>query len=355
MIFVLLPLTATIYYLFNIASDQYASRIGFSVRSEDLTTPASLLGSLSSISGSSSSDTDILYEFIQSQTMVERMNERLDLAEIFSRPEYDPIFAYDPSGTIEDLADYWRRMVKVGHASSAGLLEVEVRAFRPEDARDIAVGIIEESTRMINELSDIARADATRSAIEDVNLALERLKVARENLTRFRSKTRIIDPIADLQSQMGLLGSLEAQLAEAQISLNLLRKNSNESDPRIAQAQRRIKVIRELIEQERAKFSSGSDAGGDGEDYSTLVAEFERLSVEVEYAQKAYLAAQVALDTARAEAQRQSRYLAIFAAPSLPQSPRYPQRILLSVVTGVFLLLGWFIGVLVYYSIRDRR
>ena len=353
----LAPFGGAVFYLYTVAQDQYASTFGFAVRSEDIDGAKSFLGGLASLSGSnSSSDTDILYEFIQSRAMVEKVNARLDLHKIYSRPEFDPVFAFDPTGSIEDLVDFWHRMVRISYANSSGLLEVRANAFSPEDAYQIAQTIVEESTIMINELSAIARADATRYAREDLGLAVERLKTAREALTRFRSQTRIVDPTADIQVQMGLLNSLEAQLAGAIIELNLQMETSRDNDPRVEQARRRIAVIQSLIEKERQKFGMGGMSRVDGEkDYSTLVGEFERLMVDLEYAQKSYLAAQTVLDTAQAEAQRQSRYLATYAKPALPETAQYPQREVLSALAFAVALLCWAIGVLVFYSLRDRH
>ncbi|MFC3612460.1 sugar transporter [Lutimaribacter marinistellae] len=350
------PFAAAVFYLYSIAADQYASTFGFAVRSEELDSAQNLLGGLADLSGNSSSDTDILYEFIQSRAMVEKVNDRIDLRTIYSRPEFDPVFAFDPTGSIEDLVDYWQRMVRISYANSSGLLEVRANAFRAQDALAIAEAIVDESTLMINELSAIAREDATRYALEDLEQAVERLKTAREALTRFRSDTRIVDPSADIQGQMGLLNSLESQLAEAIIEMNLVMETAREGDPRVEQARRRIAVIESLIEQERQKFGMGGTARvTDGKDYSTLVGEFERLMVDREYAEKSYLAAQTVLDTAQAEAQRQSRYLATYAKPALPESAQYPQRIILSALVFAVALLGWAIGVLIYYSVRDRR
>ncbi|MFX0547311.1 hypothetical protein ACEWPL_017385 [Roseovarius sp. S1116L3] len=152
------------------------------------------------------------------------------------------------------------------------------------------------------------------------------------------------------------MNSLEGQLSEAIIEMNLLLETSLETGPWVAQAQRRIRVIQGLIEEERQKFRvGGASISGDEKDYSNLVDEFERLMVDREYGEKSYLAAQAAVGTARAEAQRQSRYLAIYAEPSLPESMQYPKRYTLILVITPFLLLGWSIGVLVYYGIRDRK
>lgn len=355
------PFLASVLYLGLIANDQYASVVGFSVRSEDVGSAQSLLGGLSMLTKASSTDTDVLYEFIQSQTLVERIQKKLDLVKMFTRPSFDPVFAYDDEGNIEDLVAYWQRMVTVSYAAGGGLIEVEARAFTPEDAHALTVAIVAESSSMINDMSTAAREDATRYAREELKLAVERLKTARGELTKFRSKTRIVDPSADIQGQMGLLNSLEARLADSFIDLNLLLESTNDKDPRVAQARRRIDVIEVLIEQERMKFGIGEGTlpdqadGSENSDYPTLVGEFEKLSVEVEYASKSYLAALAALDGATAEAQRQSRYLSTYSTPTLPQKSIYPQRGVLTLVIGLFLLLFWGIAVLVYYSLKDRR
>ena len=344
------------FYLFYVADDQYASEFGFAVRSEDLSSAQSLLGGLASLSGNSSSDTDILYEFIQSRTLVEALDNDLNLRKIYGRPDFDPVFALSADASTEELVEYWQGMVRLSYATGSGLIQVRVNAFSAEDAKAIADMIVAESTLMINKLSAIARTDATRYAREDLEQAVARLKSAREALTRFRSDTRIVDPSADIQGQMGLLNSLEAQLAEAIIEMNLQMETARDSDPRVEQARRRIAVIQSLIEKERQKFGmGGTSRTDDGTDYSTLVGEFERLMVDLEYAQKSYLAAQTVLDTTQAEAQRQSRYLATYAKPSFPETPQYPRRTNLSILSASVLLLTWLVGLLVYYGIKDRR
>ena len=46
---------------------------------------------------------------------------------------------------------------------------------------------------------------------------------------------------------MGLLNSLQAQLAETLIELDLLGEIASDSDPRVAQAKRKIVVIEKRI------------------------------------------------------------------------------------------------------------
>lgn len=339
------------------AADQYATVFGFAVRSEETSQANALLDGLAALSGgSSSSDMDILYEYIQSRAMVEMVNEKLDLKAMYSRPVFDPVFAFDSEGSSESLVSFWHKMVHIGFASGSGLLEVRANAFSAEDSLAIAEAIVEEATRMINQLSSVSRADATQYAREDMESALNRLKSARQALTLFRTETRIVDPSADIRGQIGLLNSLEAQQAEAIIDLSLLIETASDSDPRVVQLSKRISVIEGLIEKEREKFGlGGAGDRSEGQSYSTLVGEFERLTVDLEYAEKTYLAAQGALDVALARAQRQSRYLATYSAPSLPEEPLYPRRFNMVMMIGAFLILIWLIGLLVFYSLRDRK
>lgn len=357
LLLVLAPTGGTFWYLQTRAADQYASRVGFSVRKENSPTTVDLLGGLSGVTSGGASDTDILYEFIQSQKLVEQVDARLNLRRMFSKPARDPVFAFDTKGSIEDLLAYWQRMVKVYYDAGTGLIDIRVTAFDPQDARAIAQAIFQESSIMINHLSAIAREDATRYAKKDLDVAVARLKKIRQQITAFRNKFRIVDPKADIQGQMGLLNTLHQQMAEALIQQDMLRQTTRASDPRITNIARRIAVIQDRIDAERRKFGLNPDKGTDRNDgsYSALVTRYEGLTVEREFAERSYLSALGAFDSAKADAQRQSRYLAAYVEPTLAQTAEYPRRGLILALVAGFLFLIWAILSLITYSIRDRR
>lgn len=350
---VLLPASLTAYYLWSRAVDQYASTVGFSVRREEVGSAMDLLGGISALSKSSSSDTDILYEFLKSQKLVADLDVRLDLRAIWSRPQGDPVYSFNTAGSIEDLVDYWSRMVQTSYDSTSGLIEVRVLAFTPQEATRIAQSLFEASSSMINGLSTIAREDAIRYSREELKSVEDRLRMAREAVTRFRTLHQIVDPSSDLQTHAGVLGALQTQLTTAQIDLDLLG-DAQSSDPRQEQAKRRIAVIEARIASERNKVGVGADGQVD-EAYASVVGEYERLSVDLEFAQRSYVAALASYDAAQAEARRKSRYLAAHILPTTAEVARFPQRMILQTVISVFLLLLWTIGVLVTYSLRDRR
>ena len=352
---VLLPVVVVASYLWVFAVDQYASTVGFSVRTEEMSSSLGLLGGITRLSGGGSSDSDILYDYIHSQELVMELDAQIDLRSIYAQAwPGDPVFALDPDSSIEDLVDHWRRVVQITYDTGSGLITLRVLAFDPAQATLIASKIVEQSTQKINALSDDAREDATRYARLEMERALERLKLAREAMTGFRMRTQMVDPLADLQGQMGILNNLQASLAESYIELDLLRVTTNTTDPRIVQVEQRIAVIQNRMEEERRKFSESSQ-GPRGEDYATLVAEFERLSVDREFAEQSYRVALAAYDSALAEAQRKSRYLATHIRPTLSEESKFPQRWTLLGLAAFFVLMVWAIGLLILYSIRDRR
>ncbi|APG49345.1 sugar transporter [Phaeobacter porticola] len=354
---VLAPLLAVMIYLWTFAEDQYSSTAGFTVRSQESSGANDLLGGLAQFAGTSSaSDSDILYEFIQSQEMVAAVDKAVDLQGHYSAlwPR-DWVFALWPEASLEDLTWYWQRIVGISFDSGSGLIEVQALAFDAATAQAITQAIVAESQTRINALNEQARADAMRYARADLDEALERLKDARQSLTSFRTRTRIVDPEADIQGRMGVMNNLQQQLAEALIEQDLLLASVSPSDPRIKKAQQHIDVIRDRINIERQTFTSNNtDTGGVGEDYPSLISEFERLTVDREYAEESYRAALTALEVARDDAARQSRYLATYINPTRATEAEYPRRTVLAALAGLFLLLTWSILTLIYYSIRDR-
>lgn len=354
---VIAPMTTAGWYLYTKAADQYASTLGFTVRSEDVSSAVDILGGLGSAmgGGSGAQDSDILYEFMRSQQLVQNIDEKLDLRKIYTKQrDTDWLLSMDPDGRIEDLTRYWQRMVKISYDSGSGLMKIRALAFTPEDAKAIAEEIFNENSAIVNELSAIARSDATRYATEDLDQSVERLKQTREALTNFRLENQIVDPNADIQAQMGLLNNLQTQQAEALIDFDLLADIAREGDPRLEQAQRRLDVIETRIDAERQKFGVGGQGPG-GVEYATTIADFERLSVDREFAEAAYAASLSARDASAAEANRQSRYLAAYIKPTLAQTSEFPQRLILMGVIGLFSFLIWAIFSLVYYALRDRR
>lgn len=353
---VVMPFAAVAIYLSLFAVPQYASSAGFTVRQNAGGGAQDLLGGISQLAmGPASIDGDILFEFIESQVMVQRLLERMDLTGHYAdRYSQDPVFALIPDATIEQAVRHWQRVVHTGYNQSNGLIEVRVRAFTPEMAQALTAAILEEGQALVNDLNAVARADAIRLAQDDLQAAAERLRTARARLAGFRSETGIVDP-ARTAGPGGVLANLEEQLAQALVEHDLMTGAVlGLGDQSLRQSARRIAAIRARIAEEQSARARPDDGHGVG-DFAGLVTEHEALIAERDLAQQSYGMAHAAMDAARAAAARQSRYLAVYIDPTYPQTAEFPRPLTILPQVALLLVVGWSIIVLAVYAVRDRQ
>ncbi len=340
------------WYLHERAADQFASQLAFTIQSEDGPTLSSL-GSLFAGSGATggADDAEVLYGFIQSQNLVQTLQDQIDLRTMFNKaaPE-DWWFSLGDDPSIEALADYWKWMVRV--AFNAGIVEVEARAFTPEDAQTIARAVLAESTKLINRLSEERREDAVRDARLSLEEATSNLRETRLRLAELRAVDQRVDPTLDLQAMMRRIGELEASLTDERLRLDQLNQFARPGDSRVQAAERRIRALEDAVAQERARLS-GEDEGAGA--LSASISKFEELTVDRELAERAYAAALASYEAAKTSARRQHRYLSAHVAPTLAQTPQYPERYTLGALVTLFLFMGWVVLVMVAYNIKDRR
>lgn len=367
------PVTAAFLYLYGFAADQFQSTSAFSVRKQDFGSAISVFGGLTDLS-SGTSDNEVIYQYIQSQNMVEAIDKDLDLRSIWSTHQgKDPFFSVNPEATIEDLLTYWSKMVIVRYDSTNGSLSLQTRAFTADDAVKLNEAVLTWSSQKVEDMSRIAQDDAIKLAREELATSSQRLKEARVAMATFRRQNQIIDPSTSYQSQMAIMNGLEQQLVSALVERDLLAGTVKESDPRLLQIDRKIGVIKARIAKEQSNVGADptgstmregampddTEAGGAPDPRSSelykMVGNYEALLVDQEFAQKAYTTALVGLDEALADAKRKSRYLVAHILPTHPQSAELPHRFIIGSVLGVMDFLAWVLLVLIAYSLRDRR
>jgi capsular polysaccharide transport system permease protein len=174
---IILPTLMAAIYLTWVAADRYGSRVAFSIRSNQSAAPLEILGAVTQLGNSSVlTDGQVLYEFIQSQQIVETVRASLPLEVYFNRQPLDWVFSLGEDQPTEDMVDYWNRVVDVSLDPIVGILTVEVRTFAPDEARAIATAILAASTDLVNQLSDTARKDAVRYAATELAGAEQRLR-----------------------------------------------------------------------------------------------------------------------------------------------------------------------------------
>ncbi|MEY9102037.1 RkpR, polysaccharide export protein [Sinorhizobium fredii] len=356
---VAVPATLASLYMAFIAADQYHSTSSFAVRSIEGGVSTDILGMFTQASaGSTVSDSYILMDYILSERMAADADRKFKLEDVYATRGLDYFYGIGSDLPIEDKLAYWRDMVNVNFDHASGIMQVDVRAFDPEQAREIAQFIVDQSDNLVNSLSLSARNDVLRAAQDEVLAGEARLSRARAGLRVYRDKSQEISPEEGAKLAVQLIGSLEQQLTQLNADLATAKSQMGEDTPRIRVLKTRIESLEQQLTVERQRLGTGEKKSlandANAPDVAGRIAEFEELETEREFAERAYTAALGSLEKARIDANNRQRYLALFIEPTLSEMAQYPARLLNALLVTLGLLFAWGIGVMSYYNIRDR-
>lgn len=358
---VLLPSILFSGYMFFWASNQFHSTTSFAVRSSSQSAATDILGMvLDGSSDSTTSNSYIVSDYLQSQAVLEDLESSLNLEAIFNRPGADWLFRMGKGLSIEQQLAYWNSMVSISFDVTSGVMTVEVRTFRPEDSVNIAKAILYRSETLVNNLSESNRRQSVRYAEETVARAEARLKAIRKQMLAYRDETQEVSPEDNARIAMEMISNLDKEVVSKQAELKTLKTYLNDQSPRVRLLNQEISALKTQIESERRRLGDGPSRGanatgaGSKDRLALRISNYSDLKLEEEFANKFYTTALAGLESARQDADQKSMYLATFIKPTLSQEAQYPHRFLYSL--GVFLTLFglWGVAVLMYYNIRDR-
>ncbi len=363
---VLAPAAISAVYLIFIASDQFTSETRFAVRPaeqdglssqdkekdklQNVLTPSSAgAGNLPNLA---SQDAEIVASYIRSPTIINDLSGTIDIGAIFRRPGADfwARLSSDPSR--EDLRDYWLKMVSTYIDNSSGIVTVQVRAFRPDDALALTQAILKSSDRLVNSLSVRAREDAMRRAEEEVRRTDHQMRSVFVDLARYRDAEGFIDP-GKLAEQTGkLLVQLMSEKIQIESELYVTKGSGAADAPGTSSLQTRLESVNGQIAQVRSQLAGNSP---EGRNLADSLVHFEELEVKRQFAETMYTFARDGLDRARHAAERQTVYLTVFVPPGLPQDYSYPLRFTFIALISIGSLIIWGTGALAWASIQDHR
>ncbi|MEJ8476300.1 hypothetical protein [Roseibium algae] len=357
--FVGLPSLIFAAYMLFWASDQYHSTTAFAVRSSNMSAATEVLGMvLSGGSESTTSNSYIVNDYLQSQAVLEDLSEEIDLQAIFNRNDADWLFQMGRDLPIEDQLAYWNRMVSISFDGTSGVIYVEVRTFAPQDSVTVANAILRRSEILVNQLSEANRRQGVRFAEETAARAEAGLKAIRRQMLAFRDLTQEVSPEDNARMATEMIAALEARVATKETEKKTLETYLDQNSPRVRLMNQEIRVLNSQIVEARQKLGTGNNGGAEKtsnrDRISLRISDYSDLKLEEEFANRFYTTALAGLEKARQDADQNTMYLATFIEPTLSQQAQYPHRLLYSF--SVFLLLAglWTVLVLMYYNVRDR-
>jgi len=359
---------ATIYFAF-MASDQPAAEARFAVhQAETDSTDSSDQTESSSNNTSSSNNMNtstaafsfsitgqnayIVTSYIKSRAIVDDLNAKMNLRDIFRRPEADFWARLKRNATVDELTDYWNSMVATYIDAPSGIVTLRVRAFRPEDAVAVAKAVLELSETLVNRISDRARRDEMAVSEREVRRAYETVQAALAALHSFQDSSGIINPVQAGTEIGKLLVPLLSDKIRLESDLFVATRDLADSAPTVQALKNRIESVDRQIAELKGRLT-GSEGGKPT--IAGSLAKFEELDLQRQFAEKMYTLAQADLDRARARAARQSVYLTVFVPPSLPEESRYPKRVAFPILILLGLAIVWSVGVMTIASVEDHR
>lgn len=352
---VLVPTAIVATYYAFFATEQFASETRFAVRSATTNQAPDLMGLISG-GGSTPTVADayVVLDFVRSRRILDLLAAEIDYKALFSRSEADWWARLDPTLPMEDIIVYWRRMVSVGFDTTSQIMTIQVRAFTREDSLKLSTAILKQSEQLINDLSLRARADALRMAEQEVERMESRLRVARLAVRTFREERQELDPRKKAEARQMIIETLQSQLTSARAKLQAQRQQLSENAPSVVYQANLITALEKQIDEERKRIAdSGDDTAADST-IGGLIADYEALTIDREFAEKAYLSAMASLERVRLDAARQQRYLATIVPPALPDDALYPRRILNTLIVFIGMFCLWGLTVLIGLAVRDH-
>lgn len=346
---VVLPTLVAVVYFGFIAADVYISESRFVVRSPERQT-ASPLGILLKGTGFTRSQDDsfTVQDFILSRDALRVLDEKLELRAAYKNGDIFSRFpGLDWDDSFENMHRYYQKMVGVQLDPVSSIATLTVRAFNANEAQQINRQLLEMGEALVNQLNERGRQDMIRFAANEVAEAEKKAKLAALTVARYRNEKGVIDPEKQSAIPLQQIAKLQDELIATKSQLSQLQLLTKDN-PQIPVLRKRIQMLETEIDLESGRVAGGSLS------LASKAAEFQRLALEKEFADKQLASALTSLEQARNEAQRQQLYLERIAKPSLPDAAMEPKRLRAILATLLLGLVAWGVLTMIVAGIREH-
>ena len=347
---VIVPSVISIIYFSLIASDQYTAEARFAVRSlGDDRDAAGMSGNLISMRAANQ-DSYVVTSFIRSSEILDRLDGKIDYRAIFESPSADFWSRLEPDASREEFLDYWANHGTAYIDGPSSIVTLTVRTFKPEDSVRLASAILEESEKLVNELTIRAREDLLASYQKEVDRTTAQYREALADLNRLQKQTGFLSPADEATQTSTLLTGLLAQAMELDSRIFVLRQSNSTGAPSYQQLLNARESLSKQIDDLRQRMAGSEDTA-----LSNLITEYSQVETNRIVAEKLFETSRKNYDQAFTAALRQALYLTVFIEPALPEDSYYPRRFVSPLLLTLGFLVFWALLSLVWASVEDHR
>lgn len=339
---VLLPTLIAGWYFYVVATPMYATKSEFVIQKAE--SGGTAMSSLFAGSGlATSQDSITVQSYLSSRDAMLRLDEELGFKAHFSNPEIDPIQRLDADASNEEAYKTYARNVKIGFDPTEGIVKMEVIAADPAFSRQMSEALIRYAEQRVDNLTSRLRDDQMAGARESYEEAEQAMLDAQAEVLRLQESMGIFDATSDATSIMGQVNTFETQLQQKRLQLQQLLDNPRPNQARVEGVRGDIARLEQLVADLRARLTEDGQQGGD-----SLASVSGQLTIAQTNLQTRTALMQQALqqlETARIEANKQTRYLEMGVHPVAPDRATYPrafENTLLAflVFAGIYLMIS---------------
>ncbi|RDC72193.1 capsule biosynthesis protein [Rhodovulum sp. 12E13] len=340
--FVLLPTLIVGWYYAVVATPMYATHSEFVIQQADSPAGGGLGGLFQGTGLAVQQDSTTVQSYLQSRDAMLRLDRDQGFRDHFSQDWIDPLQRLDADASNEDAYDLYARNVQVAFDPTEGILKMEVIAAAPEASQRFSAALIGYAEEQVDNLTQRLREDQMSGAEEAFAAAEARVVEAQARVLDLQERLGVLDPASETGSLMQQITQFEIELRQKELERAQLLANERPNQARLAGVEGEIERLQALVGELRASMT---ESGG-GEASLARVSGELRIA-EADLATRQLLLQQAAqqLETARLEANRQVRYMAVGVSPVAPDEPTYPrafENTLLAflIFSGIYLMLS---------------
>jgi capsular polysaccharide transport system permease protein len=341
-VFVFLPTIIAAWYFTSVATPLYATKSEFAIKLQEPAAAAGMGGLLQGTALATQGDAIAVQGYLQSRDAMLRLEGDHGFRSHFQGPAIDPILRLPDDATQEEAYKLYKRFLQISYdPSEGGIIKMEVSAPSPEVSAEWSRQLISYAEEQVDHLTQRLREDAMSGARESYEDAEEAVTAAQMRVVDLQEKYKVLSSDVELTLLTQQIGQLETQLTQEKLSLAQMESNETPNAARMEPVKRRIATLEEEIARLRAKLT---ESGVDGESLARVQGELFVAQADVETRQMILAQALQAMENARVEANRQTRYLATSVSPVPPDEPTYPRAFENTLVT-LLILLGIYLMV----------
>lgn len=287
--------------------------------------------------GSSGDEIYAAQDYMLSRDALAALNRGNEFTRAYTAPSvsvFDRFGSLGMSHSFEDLYKYYKKKVDIRQDSTSSIVTLTVRAFTPREAARFNERLLEMAEATVNKLNERGRQDLIRFAQREVDEAKAKSRAAGLALSAYRNQAGVVDPEKQATVQLQMISKIQDELIATRTQLRELRAYTPQN-PQIEILDVRAKGLAREIDEQLGLIA------GDRKSLSSRAAEYQRLSLESQFADKQLASTMASLEEARNEARRKQAYVERIVSPNTPDEPLEPRRLRGVLSTLILGLAAW--------------